>query len=298
LSQAGHKWLAAAASVLLHLLALAVLATVGFSYEKSPAATENQRQVKVEYVKNLIQNPPLVNKPKLQSRYIGKSPLPKPLQFETPTELVKYQLKIQQDTYVNTEIRDYEDGLKQQDISFFSSKSGSRRICFLVDCSGSMQGLWGTVKAELIRSIDSLLADQYFSVVFFGDNGIVQFTDSRLVRASATNKEKAMGFVQSAKPGGQTNAFAGFNAAVKIRDAYSAGPDVIFFLTDGFELMGEDTGKFELAVLGLVQDNLPQVKINTIGFWSSSEDRKLLKSIANLTGGEFVIVTEDNFDER
>lgn len=298
MNQAGHKWLAASASVLLHFLVLSVFAMVGFNYEKtSPIDNKPQHQLKIEYVKNAIQNPPLMDKPKFHNS-LNKSFDFKPLPIEQPTKFPKNKSNNQIHTPVNAKIDtadfNIDEDFNYSGVNFFSAKSRGRRVCFLVDCSGSMQGLWPTVKAELLHSIDSLLADQYFSIVFFGNNTIVEFPKDRLARASAQNKKRAKTFIQLTKPGGQTNALAGFNKAVKIRDAYLAGSDVIFFLTDGFELTGKNAADFALAVIGLVQDNLPTVKINTIAFWPNAADRKLLKNIADLTGGDFVIINDDN----
>ncbi len=301
LSHGRYKLLAGAASILLHLFALSVLAVVGFEYDKEPTDNQSRQKVKARFVKNLIEDPPLINKPKFQ-KPLSKMSLPEPLQLETPSELFEDKfgkdrvpsVKAAAKTAVSRFQDDIADAYQGQGISFFSCRSSERRICFLVDCSGSMRGLWGPVKAELIRSIQSLPADEYFSIVFFGDNGIVEFAGGKLVRASAKAKERAKTFVKSVEPAGGTNALAGFETAVKIRDAASNAPDVIFFLTDGFELMGKDSRAFELSVLGLVQDRLPNVRINTMGFWPDAEDRRLLKSIAGLTGGEFVIITDDN----
>lgn len=292
MSQAGHKWLAALTSILLHLLVLSFLGLVGFNYETRPTQCENLRQTRIEYVKNLIHNQPVLDNLKFKNSFS------KHLTAESIdcSKKIRPAKKTKNIRPLKIERFDTNNNFDQQKICFFSSESDSRRICFLVDCSGSMQGLWGTVKTELIRSIDSLLADQYFSIVFFGDNGILQFTNGKLIRASKNNKKKAITFIGSVKPGGQTNTLAGFEAAVKLRDAYSNGPDVIFFLTDGFELMGSDTGMFELTILKLIKENLPRVKINTMSFWPSAEDIRMLKGIANRSRGEFINIMENSYE--
>jgi uncharacterized protein with von Willebrand factor type A (vWA) domain len=301
--------LAATASILLHLLVLAVFAVMGFNNNQSQPVNEDHQQVKVEYVKSLIENPPAIEKTKFQKPVKVNKPIPlESIQFsaiEAEKQISKQQPQrkktlLATETSHSTTLRQTENSedILNKQISFFSSKSDSRKICFLVDCSGSMQGLWPAVKAELIRSVESLLADQYFSIVFFGDNGILELTDAKLIRASSKNKEKAKRFILSRKPGGRTNALAGFEKAVKIRSSGDFGADVIFFLTDGFELMGKNARDFELAVLELVQEYSPQVRINTIGFWPGDDDRKMLKNIADLTGGEFTAINNNNFNGR
>jgi hypothetical protein len=47
-------------------------------------------------------------------------------------------------------------------IEFFDSPAQGRRICYVVDCSGSMRGLWKRVQEELVDSSGKLQQDYYF----------------------------------------------------------------------------------------------------------------------------------------
>ena len=52
-------------------------------------------------------------------------------------------------------------------IEFFSSTTFRKKVCFVVDSSGSMQGSFGWVKEQLVESISNLEQDQYFNIIFF-----------------------------------------------------------------------------------------------------------------------------------
>ena len=112
-------------------------------------------------------------------------------------------------------------------------------------------------------------------------------------RAAASVKFSACDFIDSAKPAGKTNAIAALQKALQVKDVSGVGPSVIYFLTDGFEL-DDEGGKGLLKQISRMRSRLaPQVKINTIGFWPQGQDRLMLSSIASLSGGEFVSITDD-----
>ena len=175
---------------------------------------------------------------------------------------------------------------------FFDSFTDKRKICFLVDCSGSMQGTFGRVKKELADSINSLLPEHYFSLIFFGAGRLFEFEDGRLVRAADKAKTSAMEFVESIKPAGQTNAMQAMEEAVRVCDN-GGSPSVIYLLTDGFELTSQDQDRFAQQICNLVKTFAPQASVNTIGLWPQDEDCKLLKALAARTGGECVIIKEN-----
>ena len=65
-------------------------------------------------------------------------------------------------------------GESAANIEFFDSPAKGRRICYVVDCSGSMRGLWNRVQEELIDSIGKLQQDYYFCVIVFGGGSIME----------------------------------------------------------------------------------------------------------------------------
>jgi hypothetical protein len=175
----------------------------------------------------------------------------------------------------------------------FGSFSERRKVCYLVDCSGSMRGVFGRVREELKESIGNLQADEYFYIIFFGGDRLFEFGDGSLVRATLGAKSSAQRFIDSVGPAGQTNALAALERAVQIRDGRGEGSSVIYFLTDGFELAKENEGKFLQEAGDLLGRFVPVAMVNVIGFWPQGGDRKMLQAMAKQGGGEFVLIEGD-----
>jgi hypothetical protein len=169
-----------------------------------------------------------------------------------------------------------------------------RKLCYLVDCSGSMQGIFGRVRRRLEAAIEALRPDQYFSVVFFGGGRINELADGRLVRATPQAKRQAAAFIGLSRPAGGTNALEALETVIGLRDASGRPPAVVYFLTDGFELTGPDREEFSRRVTELFAQKAPTTRINTVGFWPQPNDRLMLEAIAARSGGQSVFVTRED----
>ncbi len=178
-------------------------------------------------------------------------------------------------------------------VSFFGSYSEHRKICYVVDCSGSMKGLFKTVQTRLKQSIADLQTDQYFHVIFFGDGKLKEFAGGKLQRATERNKTAAFDFIDSVHPAGTTNALAALERAMKIRDLDGNAPSVVYFLTDGFDLDGKGSALFSSRIADMAGSFAPATQINTIGFWPQDDDRSVLEAIAARSGGECVLIAGD-----
>lgn len=187
------------------------------------------------------------------------------------------------------------DGFSQG-TEFFGARTCERKICYVVDCSGSMRGMLSGVRRKLQRSIASLQQDQYFYIIFFGNGRLFESGEGRMVRATQKAKSAACEFVDSVRPAGQTNALAALERAMQIHDADNLSPSVIYFLTDGFELTTKNRQRFGNQIANLLRRFAPKTKINTIGFWPQDGDRNMLEIIAKQSGGEFVFVTDSDYE--
>ena len=151
-----------------------------------------------------------------------------------------------------------------------------------------MHGMLGRVKKQLKKSIANLVPDQYFYIILFRGEQLHQSGSGRLMRATAKAKAKAYRFIDDASPGGTTNALIALNRAMQIKDSAGQPPELIYFLTDGLDLQAGNTTQFARQLENLRKKLAPATEINTMGFWTEPGDRKILRTIAKQSGGEFV----------
>jgi len=171
---------------------------------------------------------------------------------------------------------------------FFGSTTSLRKICYVVDASGSMQGRLGMVRRQLKKSIAKLEADQYFYIIFFRGDGLVESGKGVLVRATVSAKSRAYKFVDSVRFEGPTNAANAIKRAMKIKGVGRESAQQIYFLSDGFDLGAGESSDFAGMVEKMRKKLAPSVRINTIGIWVEQEDEKILRAIASGSGGEYV----------
>lgn len=175
------------------------------------------------------------------------------------------------------------------EVEFFGQKSVVQRICYVVDCSGSMYGQMYQVKDQLRESILKLNSQQAFSVVFFMDGQTILTTgNGRLLPATARVKSQALERIDAIRPGGSTDADHALDVAMRLRDPNGKGPQVVYFLTDGFNLDQHSSQLFVEKVDRLRKTLAPNATMHTIGFWPQPRDRQMLQQIANSGQGEFI----------
>lgn len=178
-------------------------------------------------------------------------------------------------------------GVLPETVEFFGQKTNRRKICYVVDCSGSMQGLFNRVRKQLKTSIADLQHDHYFYIIFFGGDRLLESGRGQLLRATPKTKLAAYTFIDSIRPAGATNAVPALERAMRLRDPAGKGPQLIYFLTDGLDLDRLDSTGFALLVENLRKNLAPATKINTIGFWAQADDCQILQAVAQRSGGQF-----------
>ncbi len=297
---AGRIWKfrlwALAASVLLHIIVLAAFAAAKFSRSQAVQGPAPVPTASVSRVRKLIEISPTIPKPKIKTAAdkFRSTPL-KPLALAAIVKAPKLRGENSADsTSYNYSIvteRFQPAKLAGPSTEFFGSRTDKRRICYVVDCSGSMFGVFEAVRKKLKESVADLQPDQYFSIIFFGDDRLFEFTDGCLLRATKKNKAEANHFIEQIRPAGQTNAAEALQKALRL-SGRNGRAQVYYFLTDGFELTGIDDRKFTEKIINVRTRFAPDAKINTIAFWPSEKDRSMLQHLAKTTGGEFVLVTD------
>jgi len=163
-------------------------------------------------------------------------------------------------------------------VGFFGIASKGKKIVYVVDRSGSMQGEPLTrAKQEVLRSVSELKDGQSFQVIFF-DQQMYQFSTvsaNGLVKASVENWEALKRWLELFDGGGGTEPMSSILAALAM------DPDVVYLLTDG-QFESQIANQAKLA-------NSNGTQINTIAFMSDS-GKAVLKEIAEQNDGNYLFV--------
>jgi hypothetical protein len=291
-------------SVFAHAAVLAVFAAVKLS-QSAPLPLQSITTVSISQAVNLAERPSVAPKPRVvpanpvvEGRPIvrAKEIAPSNLKSQGPEQIPNPSYQLTPSSDIRREPAELPTASEAEtaEVEFFDSPARGRRICYVVDCSGSMQGLWPRVRGELIESIGRLQPDQYFCVIAFGAGSVQESGGGRMVRATERARKEAFDFIASVQPKGATNAAAAMERAIKIRDQSGVGPSLVYFLTDGFELSEQDNARFAHEVMTMLRSFSPKTQINTIGFWCSEQDGRMLEAIARQSNGQFTFVGREN----
>ncbi|MEN8128382.1 MAG: VWA domain-containing protein [Planctomycetota bacterium] len=275
-------------SVAAHSMTLAVFTGVKLS-GRSEAEAPPQPMLSLQMIERVVAEP--VAKPKPRVEPIVEppvQPIPEqpPLIADPPPEPVAVDVppEVPQVAEPVAEVRSEPDK-----VEFFGQESVVQRVCYVVDCSGSMYGRMYQVREQLKKSILRLNSRQAFSIVFFMEGQKVWISGGdALASATARAKSTALELIVSVRPSGSTDAEHALQTAMLLKDASSEGPEVIYFLTDGFDLDSASSRLFVEKVNRLRSKHAPAVMLHTIGFGPQPRDCQMLRNLAQNTGGEFI----------
>ena len=181
----------------------------------------------------------------------------------------------------------------------------SSHVVFVVDVSYSMhvRAIEDTasplsrlqyVQAELSGVIEEQLDDDdEFTIVTFSTEA--RALGGELVRANRRNKRRAVGFVGSLQPDGDTNIHDALQLAMRVPEV-----DTIYFLTDGTPTHGPVTVNDELLECVRAWNLGREIQIHTIAFLAGDGAsfnvveqpdmaRRFLEALAEQTGGTFTL---------
>ncbi|HUW83786.1 MAG TPA: VWA domain-containing protein [Phycisphaerae bacterium] len=165
---------------------------------------------------------------------------------------------------------------------FFGAGGNAYRICYVIDRSGSMLDSFEYVRRELKRSINDLVPQQQFHVIFFNAGEPVENPPRAMIHATSTARQKTFDFLDQIVPGGQTDPSRALERAFSLVPP----PELIYFMTDG---------EFDPSVVEKLRhwNQRKRVKINTIAFLYELGDVggvPLLRRIAREHGGVYRFV--------
>lgn len=161
---------------------------------------------------------------------------------------------------------------------FFGIRGGGKRVCYIVDISGSMMGQkLVRLKQELESSINGLPDETQFSIVFFdGAHHVIQ---EAWMKGDA-DKKRAVASIQAQGTGGGTDPRSAFDFALGGLDPL---PDVIFFMTDG--MIPPDTASHISGLNG----GAARTVVHAICLGENASE-PMMRQIANESGGQYLFV--------
>jgi predicted CopG family antitoxin len=288
LRKKSFRYRALVGSVVIHILLLSCFAVIEFT-ETESTETSKKQAISVA-LKKVVQEPTFVKKPKYKPSFQKNSSIVKLEKPADKIELSKANPKSDNQEYSGKTVDVKEmSQTEESSVSFFESRVYARKICYVVDCSGSMLGTFSLVQKKLCESVGELEPDQFFEIIFFSDNNLSKLSNGTLIRATPSAKSKAERFISITQPGGSTNAIQALSEALKIKDPKYKPPHLLYFLTDGFDLSGKNKESFSQTVDKLLQSARQNIQINVIAFYPQESDKKILEKIAENTNGEVII---------
>ncbi len=290
-----HIW-AAGLSAAVHVALLGGFAAVRLGSSSEPVASP-LGAVSMRTVRQTVEQPLVTPKPEIKPE-VQMPPVPQPVEVPQPAPVKSQSLPAPQQPVVQPPVSEpviVDTPPETLEAEFFGQDAVARTICFVVDCSGSMYGRMGLITKQLKDCIASLYERQSFYMIFFMDgNKLYETGDGKAMPASGAAKARAFEMIDTIHLEGQTNAQQALERAMKIRDSIGRPVELIYFLTDGFDLRMDSSQMFCADIANLRHKHAPSVCINTIGLWVSAEDLKTLRTIAEMTGGQCISVQEVN----
>ncbi|HOM76117.1 MAG TPA: hypothetical protein PLE88_06335, partial [Anaerohalosphaeraceae bacterium] len=147
-------------SVGVHSAALAFFTSVRLSGRISQAAVKPA--ISLQAIEHIVQESGPRPKPQVEPIHTAaapceeqKPPMPSPADSAVPAQ----QSQLPSESAAQPTV--------PNEVEFFGQKSIVQRICYVVDCSGSMHGQMYRVREQLKESILKLTAHQAFCAVFF-----------------------------------------------------------------------------------------------------------------------------------
>lgn len=155
--------------------------------------------------------------------------------------------------------------------------SGSMCCTFVDASSGKYISRLDYVKRDVQKIFkEELNHRQQFTLILFNDEANTWSTGLR--QCTVDNLDAASRFIESCQPDGGTDFNAALTAAYGVKDV-----SAVFFLSDGEDY---DTGLREKVKALSLNGKIP---CHTTAFFASSTGQELLKSIATITGGSYLM---------
>ncbi len=167
--------------------------------------------------------------------------------------------------------------------SYYGLAIQAKRIVFVIDISGSMQGpKLAAAERELDKTIDSLPEDAAFSIVAFSNRVLVW--RKVLMPATLAAKQSAQQYVYNLRAGGRTDAYDALDAAFRF-DA-----EAVYFLSDGAPNCGTIPEPAAIVAAVTQANRLRRISLNCLGILAGEVGGPLdrfMQTLAKQNYGEY-----------
>ncbi|HEX4611347.1 MAG TPA: VWA domain-containing protein [Urbifossiella sp.] len=168
---------------------------------------------------------------------------------------------------------------KEEPNSYYGIPIRTRRVVFVVDCSGSMIGdRLASAKAELTKVIERLPAKTEFNIVAYSTT-VVPWSPTPVVLTDATRKS-AVATVAGLRAAGGTSTYDALSAALNMN------ADTIFLLTDGEPSSGTIVQTDAIVAAIRARNRAVGCSIHTIGIGLGARD-EFLRALARQNHGQY-----------
>ncbi len=181
---------------------------------------------------------------------------------------------------------------------FANTNTNAKRICYVVDYSGSMVIAFEYVRKELQKTIQQLSPAHYFQMIFYTGGTPKTLPHDQMIRATQQNRVNTLNFlktIQLASAGNQADAAQSVVAALKkafnFKSPENQPPDLIYLITDG----EFDHKIVQQATRQLQQTSTRKIPINVIAC-GNKDNQSNLKRFALQNKGICRFVTTMELD--
>ncbi|MBI5360144.1 MAG: VWA domain-containing protein [Planctomycetes bacterium] len=172
----------------------------------------------------------------------------------------------------------------------------SRNIIFVFDLSGSMRSETqkngpvkiDTAREEMSKVIKSFTKEVKFNIILLGSDSRGNYNkkekmfEERLISAADAGKEKAIKFINRQEPNGWTNLYDAVMLCFEDKDV-----DTIYLLSDGVPSRGVFVARTDIIESIKRENRFRKICIHTIKIGSGARGEKLMRELAEITGGTF-----------
>jgi Ca-activated chloride channel family protein len=168
-------------------------------------------------------------------------------------------------------------------ISIAEKEIFPRELVFVVDNSGSMQGLpLGKCKELMKLSLEKMRRDDLFRIIKFA--GSTEIFSSNALPSTDANVRRALEFVDQMQGGGGTEMMSAINAIFN-KPTIDCRKKLVLFITDGY--VGN-----EREIISTIRNRLGDSRVFSLGV-GSSVNRYLLEGIGYAGRGNCMIIRQD-----